>query len=103
MKRWGKSPPHRWQQRWHGNPQSEQGQICGEVRPAPTNPSRKAPGAAGRLLEVAGDGHPRQMTISGAQAPDTELGLRPDQRTELHGEGGEDAVLSALSISQGPE
>jgi len=52
---------------------------------------------------VAGDGHPRQMTISGAQAPDTELGLRPDQRTELHGEGGEDAVLSALSISQGPE
>ena len=31
VKRWGKSPPRRWQQRRHGNPQSEQGQISGEV------------------------------------------------------------------------
>src|SRR6185437_15244520 len=36
--------------------------------------------AAGRLLEVAGDGHPRQMTIPGARAPGTELGLRLDQQ-----------------------
>ena len=31
VKRWGKSPPHCWQQQWHGNPQPEQGQIGGEV------------------------------------------------------------------------
>ncbi len=35
VKRWGKSPPRAWQQAWHGNPQSEQGQIGGEVRPGP--------------------------------------------------------------------
>ena len=29
---------------------------------------------------MAGDGHPRQMTIPGVQAPGTELGLRLDQR-----------------------
>jgi len=34
--------------------------------------------AAGRLLEVAGDGHPRQMTIS--PYGETELGLRLHQR-----------------------
>ncbi len=38
VKRWGKSPPRDWQQSWHGNPQSEQGQIDGEVRPGPLEP-----------------------------------------------------------------
>src|SRR6266567_2429868 len=33
VKRWGKSPPRAWQQAWHGNPQSEQGQISSETRP----------------------------------------------------------------------
>src|SRR5881275_1274764 len=32
VKRWGKSPPRAWQQAWHGNPQSEQGQISSETR-----------------------------------------------------------------------
>jgi len=33
VKRWGKSPPRAWQQAWHGNPQSEQGQVSSETRP----------------------------------------------------------------------
>ena len=27
VKRWGKSPPHPWQQGWHGKPHRVQGQI----------------------------------------------------------------------------
>jgi len=61
VKRWGKSPPHHQQWWWHGNPQSEQGQISGEVRPAPPTPRKRI--AAGRLLEAVGDDRPRQMTI----------------------------------------
>ena len=45
---------------------------------------------------MAGDGHPRQMTILAAQAAGTELGLRLDQQED--GEGGEDPVLSVLSV-----
>jgi hypothetical protein len=87
VKRWGKSPPRRWQQRWHGNPQSEQGQISGEVRPAPIMDEAGACvvriQAAGRLLEAAGDGRPRQMTIwrkfrAVPASLQTELGLRSD-------------------------
>ncbi len=67
VKRWGKSPPRGWQQRRHGNPQSEQGQISGEVGPHRSRFREDEGAAAGRPLEVAGDGHPRQMTISRAR------------------------------------
>jgi len=33
VKRWGKSPPLRWQHRRHGKPRVVQGQIGGESRP----------------------------------------------------------------------
>ena len=33
VKRWGKSPPPRWQHRGHGKPRVVQGQIGGESRP----------------------------------------------------------------------
>src|SRR6266849_4353408 len=35
VKRWGKSPPLRWQHRRHGKPRVVQGQIGGEGRPGP--------------------------------------------------------------------
>ena len=56
VKRWGKSPPRVWQQTWHGNPQSEQGQISSETRPGSFELR------VGRV-EVVGDNHPREMTI----------------------------------------
>ena len=52
------------------------------MRPAPTIPSliiSTAREAAGRLLEVAGDGHPRQMTIS--RCPQPTLGTSGKQNS----------------------
>src|SRR5687768_2738827 len=40
VKRWGKSPPHAWQQAWLGKPRSEQGQIGGERWP--TSPTERS-------------------------------------------------------------
>src|SRR6266567_4553049 len=56
VKRWGKSPPRAWRQARHGNPQSEQGQVSSETRPGSFELR------VGRV-EVAGDSHPREMTI----------------------------------------
>ncbi len=62
VKRWGKSPPRRWQQGRHGKPHREQCQIGTACR------------KAGLLLlqqvrvgsySVAGDGHVRGMVIDG--------------------------------------
>jgi len=60
VKRWGKSPPPDWQQDGHGKPPREQDQIgrrtAQAARVDPTEP-------AGRSHEVAGDIHPRGMTL----------------------------------------
>src|SRR5256886_9356550 len=39
VKRWGKSPPRAWQQAWHGNPQSEQGQVSRDRKSTRLNSS----------------------------------------------------------------
>ena len=70
VKRWGKSPPRAWQQAWHGNPQSEQGQVSSETRPGSFELR------VGRV-EVVGDSHPREMTICPPSGGQTELGLWP--------------------------
>ena len=44
VKRWGKSPPLRWQHRRHGKPRVVQGQIGGESRPgSPSTLLRRPP------------------------------------------------------------
>jgi hypothetical protein len=42
VKRWGKSPPLRWQHRGHGKPRVVQGQIGGESRPGSLSNFAKA-------------------------------------------------------------
>jgi hypothetical protein len=42
VKRWGKSPPLRWQHRRHGKPRVVQGQIGGESRPGSMSKFAKA-------------------------------------------------------------
>jgi len=61
VKRWGKSPPHLRQRGWHGKPQLEQGQACGES-------CHLVQDAAGRLLENSSDRVPREMTITTVKA-----------------------------------
>ena len=52
MKRWGKSPPHRWQQGWHGKPHREQCQI---------GPPR---GQVGQPKPPLGMFHPREAGLA---------------------------------------
>ena len=52
VKRWSKSPPRRWQHRWHGKPHQEQCQI-GAARGQPQDrldPSRSGLAARGCLV-----------------------------------------------------
>ena len=66
--------------------------------------SSQAREAAGRLLEVVGDDHPRQMTISpGLESMhehqrETELGLRLDQSTALRITSGGLLVLYPTAV-----
>ena len=79
MKRWGKSPPLRWQHRRHGKPRVVQGQIGGESRPGSPSAIRTREkrflynGASsceeqpsGRLLEPRREPWPRGMIAARA-------------------------------------
>jgi hypothetical protein len=63
VKRWGKSPPPRWQHRGHGKPRAKQGQIGGKGWPGPftSRPQGTALAPSGRLLEPRSDPGPRGM------------------------------------------
>ena len=81
VKRWGKSPPRRWQQRRHGKPHREQ---CRIGPPRGTGPRASGETAArmdltdggpGWQLEARSDARPRRMVIEGGN-PGTESGLQ---------------------------
>ena len=57
VKRWGKSPPRRWQHGRHGKPQLEQGQDAARV-------THLVKDAAGRLLQGSSDRIRREMTVT---------------------------------------
>ena len=57
VKRWGKSPPRRWQHGRHGKPQLEQGQDAARA-------THLAKDAAGRLLQDSSDRIRREMTVT---------------------------------------
>lgn len=54
VKGWGKSPPQRWQQGWHGKPRPEQDQVGGAHGPS----SARAPGVS---REAVSNDRPRGM------------------------------------------
>ena len=68
VKRWGKSPPPSWRHEGHGKPLPEQNQIGKRSRTA-------RPKLPGRLQEVPGDRHPREMIMAPFRG--TESGLQP--------------------------
>src|ERR1700682_829426 len=82
VKRWGKSPPPRWQHRGHGKPRVVQGQIGGESWPGSLSgdpakertpfyvgASRVNRKPSGRLLESRCEPGPRGMIAAGCSAP----------------------------------
>jgi hypothetical protein len=81
VKRWGKSPPGRWQQGSHGKPHPEQcrigasrGLVQGR-KPTDTAAGNFQPGGPGWQLEPASNGGARGMVIHGGN-PGTEPGLQ---------------------------
>lgn len=77
MKGWGKSPPHGWQQAWHGKPHREQDRI-GAARSAHRLTAMKRPGlfpdprpglVARGALQKAPQMNGHHLALSEAQNP----------------------------------